>query len=143
MRRRSRARTRVTRAGRCSWRPGHHNVAAELRGAPNVDPRLGPLTDFVAELARIRPSRAILSAEDLALAYDRPEAFVKLRCALAAIGYRTRLVLYVRTHDEYVESVYSEAVQHGYTMPFERLLGDNYPDRPATTILAAAERVAV
>ena len=111
-------------AGRCSWRPGHHNVAAELRGAPNFEVRLGTLAGFVAELVRARPSCAILSAEDLVLAHEHPEVFVRLRDAFAAIGYRARIVLYVRAHGEYVESVYAEAVKLGFTIPFERYVDD-------------------
>lgn len=112
------------RAGRCSWRPGHHNLADELRGVPTFDARLGTLSDFCAELDRMAPSRAILSAEDLIFAHDRAEAFGSLREALAAIGYRIKVVLYVRAHDEYVESTYAEAVRQGFTTPFGRYLED-------------------
>jgi hypothetical protein len=112
------------RAGRCSWRPGHHNVADELRGAPTFDAQLGTLADFCAELDGASASRAILSAEDLIFAHERADAFATLRDALAAIGYRTKVVLYVRAHDEYVESTYSEAVRQGMTPPFGRYVDD-------------------
>jgi hypothetical protein len=112
------------RAGRCSWRPGHHNLADELRGAPGFDARLGTLSDFCAELERKSTLRAVLSAEDLIFAHERADAFATLREALAAIGYRTKIVLYVRAHDEYVESTYSEAVRQGMTPPFARYVDD-------------------
>jgi hypothetical protein len=95
-----------------------------LRGAPDFDPCGGTLGDVVAEISRVRRFHTILSDEDLTLLYDRPQMLIELRDALTATGARSSVLLFVRAHDEYVESVYAEAVKHGIALPFGSYLDE-------------------
>jgi hypothetical protein len=95
--------------------PGHHGLVAELRSGAHPSPDAGTLAAVTAEIARVRPERACLSAEGFSALHEREDALVALRDALAAIGYRPRVVLYVRAQDEYAESFYAELVKHGLT----------------------------
>jgi hypothetical protein len=106
------------RAGRRSAAlPGHHNVASEVLGSANFDASAGTLADVIAEIVRVAPPRACLSSEKFAASCEHEAALVTLRDAVAAIGYRARIVVYVRAQPEYAESLYAELVKHGSTRP--------------------------
>jgi hypothetical protein len=101
--------------------PGHHNVASELAG-DRFDRAAGTLGDVVAEIARARPRNACLSSENFEYLHVRDDALAALRDAIVAIGYRPRIVVYVRAQDEYAESLYAELVKHGMLLPFASFL---------------------
>ncbi len=109
-------------AGRCSWRPGHHEFSAQLRAEADVDTRVGAIASVVDEIRAEDARTAIVSAEDLVIA-DQGR-FPAVRDAFEAIGYRVKVVLYARAHADYVESIYCEAVKHGLRQPFARFLDD-------------------
>ncbi|HWT04354.1 MAG TPA: hypothetical protein VN224_01225, partial [Xanthomonadales bacterium] len=102
--------------------PGHHNIAFELAGDPSFDRALGTLADVTQEIARVRPADACMSSEVFQYLHVNDAALVALRDALAAIGYRGRIVLYVRAQDQYLESLYAELVKHGLQLPFADVL---------------------
>ncbi len=104
--------------------PGHHNVAFELTDDPRFDAAAGTLHDVIAEIATVAPMRACLSSEQFGYLHESQGALVALRDAIAAIGYRPRIIVYVRAQDEYAESLYAESVKHDETLPFSRYLDD-------------------
>jgi hypothetical protein len=104
--------------------PGHHVVASELAGDRLVDRAGGTLDDAVAEFARARARIACLSSENFEYLHVRDDALVRLRDAIAATGYRPRIVLYVRTQQDYAESLYAELVKHGLAVPFRSFLDE-------------------
>ena len=104
--------------------PGHHAVVSELRNTPRLEADAGTLAAVTAEIVRVRPQRACLSAEGFSTLHERDDALVALRDAIAAIGYRPRIVLYVRAQDEYAESLYAELVKHGLTRSAADCFGD-------------------
>lgn len=103
---------------------GHHNVASELRGSTNFDAAAGTLADVTSEIARVRPPRACLSSEKFAPMCENETALATLRDAIAAIGYRPRIVVYVRAQPAYAESLYAELVKHGSTRPLAQYLDE-------------------
>jgi hypothetical protein len=104
------------RAGRRSAEfPGHHNVASELLGSATFDPSAGTLADVTEEMVRARSPRVCLSSEKFAVSCQHEAALTTLREAIAATGYRPRIVIYVRAQAEYAESLYAQLVQHGMT----------------------------
>ena len=104
--------------------PGHHIVASELAGDRLFDRAAGTLGGVVAEIARARPRAACLSSENFEYLHVRGTALSALRDAIVAIGYRPRIVLYVRPQHDYAESLYAELVKHGMQVPFASFLDD-------------------
>jgi hypothetical protein len=102
--------------------PGHHNLMFELTGDARFDPAAGTLSDLVRELARERPANACLSSEAFEYLHVREDVLVALRDALAGLGYRPRVVLYVRAQDDYAESLYTELVKHRSSTSFTEFL---------------------
>ena len=104
--------------------PGHHNVVWELLGDARFDRAAGSLGDVVAEIARVQPRIGCLSSENFEYLHARDDALVTLRDAIVAIGYRPRIVVYVRLQRDYAESLYAELVKHGMQVPFASFLDD-------------------
>ena len=104
--------------------PGHHNVAFELAGDASFDPALGSLADVVGEFASAGVPRVCLSSENFEYLHVREDALLALRNAIAAAGYRPRIVAYVRSQDEYAESLFAELVKHGMLTTFDSFLAD-------------------
>ncbi len=77
--------------------------------------------------------------------HEREDALVALRDAIAAAGYRARIVLYVRAQDEYAESLYAELVKHGLTRSAADFFGDimqhGVANKPGRTYLFAYGRL--
>ena len=63
-----------------------------------------------------------MSSEAFEYLHVREDALVALRDAIAGLGYRPRIVLYVRAQDDYAESLYTELVKHGSTTSFAEFL---------------------
>jgi hypothetical protein len=108
--------------------PGHHNVASELLGSANFDAGAGTLADVAAEIARVGAPRACLSSEKFAALCEHEAAMAALREAIATIGYRARVVVYVRAQPQYAESLYAELVKHGSAPPFVRYVDELVTD---------------
>ena len=107
------------------WRPefpGHHNLVFELTGDARYDPAAGTLSDLTRELARVENADACLSSEAFEYLHVREDALVALRDAIAGLGFRPRIVLYVRAQDDYAESLYTELVKHGMPASFAEFL---------------------
>jgi hypothetical protein len=104
--------------------PGHHNVAFELAGDASFDPALGSLADVVGEFAAAGMPRVCLSSENFEYLHVREDALLALRDAIAAAGYRPQIVAYVRSQDEYAESLFAELVKHGMLATFDSFLAD-------------------
>ena len=102
--------------------PGHHNAAFELTGDPRFERTGGRLVEILGELARSAPPNACLSSEGFQHLHVNDGALVSLRDAIGALGYRPRIVLYVRAQDEYLESLFAELVKHGMLCSFANML---------------------
>jgi hypothetical protein len=92
---------------------GHHNLAWELTGDRRFRSRGGSLESLVDELEHAEPSSVLLSSELFQCLYRRPDALLRVRTTLAAIGYITRIVVTVRTPSDYILSLHSELAWRG------------------------------
>jgi hypothetical protein len=101
---------------------GHHNVAWQLNGDPRFRPENGTLDELAAEVASRNPAVAVISSEDLEYLHTRPEALERMATTFRAIGYEPHIVLYVRSREEYAQSLYAELVKHGLSSGFEDFL---------------------
>jgi hypothetical protein len=108
-------------AGRVSP-SGHHNIAWELTGDARYDPIHGTVSDLLAELSSVSASRACLSSEDFEYLYGNPRALKTFRSQLNEIGYKVKVLFYLRPQGEYAESLYAEFVRHGFTLDFPEFL---------------------
>src|SRR4029077_16150707 len=52
-------------------------------------------------------------SEDFEYLHSRPAALFHIRQELARIGYKTKVVIYLRQQDEYARSLYVELLRHG------------------------------
>jgi hypothetical protein len=111
----------VPTAGRVSP-SGHHNIAWEFTGDTRYDPNQGTLSDLLAELSSVGALRACVSSEDFEYLYRNPSALRTLRSRLNEGGYAVKVLFYLRPQAEYAESVYTEAVRHGFSLDFLEFL---------------------
>lgn len=103
---------------------GHHNVAWQLNGDPRFRPENGTLDDLAAEVAARKAPLTVISSEDLEYLHTRPEALDRLATVFRAIGYEPHVVLYVRSREEYAQSLYAELVKHGLRSSFGDFMND-------------------
>src|SRR5258708_10030578 len=111
----------VPTAGRVSP-GGHHNIAWEFTGDTRYDPNQGTLSDLLSELSSVGALRACVSSEDFEYLYRNPSALWTLRSRLNESGYAVKVLFYLRPQAEYAESVYAEAVRHGFSLDFLEFL---------------------
>jgi hypothetical protein len=111
----------VPAAGRVSP-SGHHNVAWEFTGDTRYDSNQGTFSDLLAELSSVGALRACVSSEDFEYLYGNPSALRTLRSRLNENGYAVKVLFYLRPQAEYAESVYTEAVRHGFSLDFLEFL---------------------
>jgi hypothetical protein len=102
--------------------PGHHNVAFELSGDARFSAQEPKLADALAEIDGSRPPRACLSSEAFEYLHVMPDALRRLRDDLSDIGYRARIIIFLRPQADYIESLYAELVKHGSSIGFRDFL---------------------
>jgi hypothetical protein len=83
---------------------GHHALAAELLSGTSATVRTNVLTD----IARMGAPLTVVSSENLHLLHAKPERLKLLVDELAALGYRTIVLVYLRAQPWYAESLYGE-----------------------------------
>lgn len=93
---------------------GHHNIAWNLLGDPRFTNLLGSVEELIAELENSTYKVAVISSEDFETLADRPDILKDFVLRLQQRGYNVKLILYLRNQIEYMESVYVEALKHGY-----------------------------
>lgn len=103
---------------------GHHNLAWQLNGDPRFRPENGTLDDLAAEVASRQAPLAVISSEDLEYLHTRPEALERMATTFRAIGYEPHIVLYVRSREEYAQSLYAELVKHGLSSAFADFMNE-------------------
>jgi hypothetical protein len=102
----------VPRSGRTDQASaGHHNIAWELGGNPQFDPAYGTFADVIGEVAASDSRIVCLSSEEFEFLHADRRALTMLRDGFAAIGYETRIILYLRPQADYLESLYAEIVK--------------------------------
>lgn len=88
-----------------------HNVAWQLLGINLFNPAFGSWESLLAELRRVRPRMAILSAEDLEFLDD-----AQVQALSQAIpDFDKVVVVYLRRHDELLTSEYTHQLREGIT----------------------------
>jgi hypothetical protein len=90
---------------------GHHNIAWELGANPQFDPRAGTFADLIDEVAACDVPTVCVSSEEFEFLFEDRAALLTLRDGFAAIGYETRIILYLRPQADYLESLYAEIVK--------------------------------
>jgi hypothetical protein len=100
---------------------GHHNIAWQLSGNPFFDPEFGTLEELGAEIAASPLRDAIVSSEDFAIAYDKPDRLERLRDTCIAAGLQPTIMVYLRDQASYARSLYAMwVIDEGLAAPFER-----------------------
>jgi hypothetical protein len=101
---------------------GHHNVAWQLNDLDQFDPLDGGLQEVLDEVALVGAPTAILSSEDFEFLYTKPGILSHIAQAFGTIGYTVKVIMYLRSQAEYVQSVYSESAKTWALIDFERYL---------------------
>lgn len=101
---------------------GHVNIARELSGDILFNPRFGTLDDVVAKLRDAQVPNALLTSELFEFLYEDPKALERLRLALSNAGYDVRVIVYLRSRERYIESLYLQMLRHGFDCPFDEYL---------------------
>jgi hypothetical protein len=90
---------------------GHHNIAWELGGNPQFDPIAGTFADLIDEVAACGVPSVCISSEEFEFLFEDQHALTLLLDGFAAIGYETKIILYLRPQADYLESLYAEIVK--------------------------------
>ena len=104
---------------------GHHNIAWELGGNPQFDPMCGTFADLIDEISACGAAIVCLSSEEFEFLFEDRHALTTLRDGFDAIGYETRIIIYLRPQADYLESLYAEIVKAwdvGFDEFFETIL---------------------
>lgn len=112
----------VPNAGRTA--PGfasHHNIAWELAGNPQFDRQYGTFETLLQEAACIDATTLCLTSEEFEFLHLDKSALCRLRDGLYAAGYKPRIILYLRSQADYLESLYAEA-SRVWNIPFGEFL---------------------
>jgi len=92
------------------YRRAHHELAAELNRLPG-----GPAATFgrLGEELRSRglPARLLLTSEDFSRRMHRREVRESLRAFFDALGYRLRVIAYLRPQERAMNSTYAQQVR--------------------------------
>jgi hypothetical protein len=100
-----------------------HNVAFELAHNASFQREAGTLEELAAELQGQAPASNIcLSSEAFEeLTFNRG-GLRRLCAGLEWLGYDPRIVVYLRPHADYLESLYAECVRAGWPLDFGSFL---------------------
>ena len=100
----------VPQTGRISTASaGHHNIAWELANDPQFDPQHGTFAGLLREAAAANASTVCLTSEEFEFLNFDEAALKRMRDGLLAIGYKPKIILYLRPQADYLESLYAEA----------------------------------
>ena len=113
----------IPKSGRPWPAGGHHNLAWELNRDQRFNPSHGSFRDVVDEIRSRNPPVVCISSEDFEYLYRVPESLSWIKSEMRSIGYQVRIVIYLRSQAEYVESLYAELVKHGLHLGFREFLG--------------------
>ncbi len=97
---------------------GHHNVAWQLNRDPRFRAEDGTLEDLTAEVSERKARVTAISSEDFEYLHTRPEELERLASTFRQAGYEPSAVLYLRSREEYAQSLYAELVKHGLACGF-------------------------
>lgn len=113
------------------YRRIHHELAQELNRLPTV-----PMTNFARLRAELRarglPARVLLSSEDFCRRIHRQETRERLQAFFDSLGYRLRVIAYLRPQDRGFNSTYSQHVRaltlsESFDDYWPRILRENPP----------------
>jgi hypothetical protein len=97
---------------------GHHNVAWELNDIPMFDPVDGTFAQLLAEIERSSAPTVLLSSEDFEWLHAKPAVLQMLQERFAALGYTTKVLLYLRAQAEYAQAIYIEGSKAGMLIDY-------------------------
>ena len=109
----------VPASGRIGPLTGHHNLAWQLNGDERFNRIHGTLAEPLAELRSRAALRVCLTSEDFEYLCKRPDALRRLAADLGELGYRCKLIVYLRPLVDYAESLYAELLKHGMAIGFD------------------------
>ena len=105
----------VPSTGRPPGSDGHHNIAWQLNSDPRFDATNGTLQSLSDEVERVGAPNACLSSEGFEYLHAKPETLQSMLATFSSIHYLTKIIVYLRPHDDYVRSLYAELLKHGIT----------------------------
>ena len=97
---------------------GCHNIAWELNDDHRFQGDYGTLDELCVEISESGCHTVVVSSEDFEYLHSRPEALVRLKHRLNAIGCQVEVILFFREQGEYIISLYAELLKHGLDIPF-------------------------
>src|SRR5579864_1459809 len=98
-------------------RAGHHNIAWEISHDRRFRPDYGIAEDLIREIAQ-SCQNVIVSSEDFECSAHHSERFAGFVEAIRNLGFRVKLILYLRNQLDYAESLYDELIHQGFDQPF-------------------------
>ena len=101
---------------------GHHNLVFELMGDERFDPGAGTWSELCHEIERSSKQRICLSSEAFGYLNEQQRELERIRDTLRDLGYRSVVVLYVRSQVEYAESLFAELTKHRNAGTFQEFL---------------------
>ncbi len=101
--------------------PAHFSIARELLGG-SWRPELGGLDAAIEEIAASGCPVACVSAEAFNHLFEWPAALERFRDAALAAGYVPRVVLYLRSQADYLESLYPQLLVGESRLTFAQFL---------------------
>ena len=101
--------------------PAHFSVVRDLLGV-TWRRELGGLDAALAEIVASGCRTACLSAEAFHTLSERPAALERLRDAARSAGFVPRVVLYLRSQADYLESLYPQLLVLGYRRTFSAFM---------------------
>lgn len=87
---------------------GHHNIAWELAGHPQFDPRFGTFENLLCEIASADNTNVCLTSEEFEFLHLDEAALRRLRDGLIGVGCVPKIILYLRPQADYLESLYAQ-----------------------------------
>ena len=87
---------------------GHHNIAWELTGYRDYDPRSGTFAALLHEISGSDALDVCLTSEEFEFCHADRAALCRLRDGLRGIGYEPRIICYLRPQADYLESLFAE-----------------------------------
>lgn len=113
---------------RAGVRPHSHgienqtNLAWELLAHGHYSPSAGTLEDVVAEIAGSDCPDVLLSSEEFACLFDRPDLLHQLKDRLAGTGRTPHIALVLRDPRQLAESLYVTLVGYGLDLGYDEYL---------------------
>ena len=98
------------------------NIAWELLGHNAFDPAVGTLDELIAEVALSDCEKVLVSSEEFARLFDKPERLLRLRTSFEDAGFAPRIGLVFRDMAECADTLFVTLLPYGLELSHEEFI---------------------